>query len=441
MSSATLRIALCIALTAGALPGQIGGAGPSIMSRGGNASGARGSEAIDFNFFVGVNGIYDSGIVALDVDDTGEAVNSDVGGGQAMFGAFGGHSWRRSGVGLEYRGDYRKYSRGVNFDGSDHALSVQYVATPNRRWEFGAQQVAGTTSRPFGGFAAPSYISNNVVGVPLTEIYNARAWYFQTSGTAGYRWTPRLMTTFGGGAFQTKRSAGLVGMSGTTASASTERRFSRDLSIGGGYQYSHFSFPRAFGASDAHSVVAQVRRNIGRYSSVEFSGGGTRLETLGSESFALDPVIAAILGRSTGQRVFHRVNWMPSVSGTALFRKRQLSYTLGATHGANPGNGVYLTSAATSASAGVSYTGRRRVSFGASTSYTRLNSMWQEVAQDFSYYQVGGGMSWAIRDNLNFMSQIDHRIVSAGSQIRSLNGTSVSIGLSYNSSNIPLSLW
>ena len=82
-----------------------GGAGPSVLSRGGNAAGMRGSEAADLTFYAGASGHYDSGIYTPATDGSLEATSSP--GYGLSWGAYGLHSWgRRTTLGIDYRGDY-----------------------------------------------------------------------------------------------------------------------------------------------------------------------------------------------------------------------------------------------------------------------------------------------------------------------------------------------
>ena len=67
----------------------IGGAGPSVLSRGGNAPGMRGSETVNLTFYVGANAFYDTGVYVPQEQATPQG--GEYGGG-GSWGVFGGHN-------------------------------------------------------------------------------------------------------------------------------------------------------------------------------------------------------------------------------------------------------------------------------------------------------------------------------------------------------------
>ena len=441
LERAGILAAMVFAALVGAPAGaqMIGGSGPSVLSRGGNAPGMRGDEAADVTFYAGANGYAETGIYTPNSEGTAEAGNAyGVG---LSWGAYGMHSWRRSVLGVDYRGDYRYYTVNGFLTGSNQAVGVEFQHTFNRHWQMSVRESGGTTNQPFGGFTSPSYVTSDYNGVPLTEIYNTRIYYTQTTAYAAYNWSARTIFTFGGGGFFNYRSAaGLVSGNGAYAVAGGQHRLTRDDAVGFMYQYQKFWYPRTFGGSDTNTVALSYNRNLGRYSTLFLSGGGSRVETLGSESYALSPEIQAILGISTGTRVFYRVDYIPYVNASITYRKKNWGYNAGFNEGVAPGNGVYLTSQQWAASGGASYTGIRKTSFGLNASYTHLVSLWQ-TAEPFSYVQAGGGMSYAFGRGLNFVCQVDWRNMTAGTAIYRQRGIVATAGISYSSSTIPLSLW
>ncbi len=74
--------------------------------------------------FLSVSGVYDTGLTAVSVDATGKIPQTDDFGGEVGFGAIGYKRWRRTVLGIDYRGSLRKYARASYYDGSDHMLSL-----------------------------------------------------------------------------------------------------------------------------------------------------------------------------------------------------------------------------------------------------------------------------------------------------------------------------
>jgi hypothetical protein len=421
---------------------MVGGPGPSIMSRGGNAAGSRGSEMVDFTFYAGVNAAYESGIYLPVINGQGVAEVQDFYNVGVNVGVYGSHQWRRSSLGVDYRGDYLHYPGRTYMNGSNHALGLEYRKQLSRRWQIAGREAAGTTSRAVGGFASPAYVAVDYISVPTTEIFNNRIYYTQTTAYAAYQPSARTMYTMSGGFFQTRRqSSALINSNGVYASGEAQRRVSRNTSVGGFYNYMKFTYPRIFGSTDIHGVSALMERTLGKSSAFHLSAGVYRVELLGTETFTLRPEIAAILGRPTGVRVFHGVKYLSQLSAAITYRRRQLSYNAGYTRGASPGNGVYLTSQQDTASAGVSYSGLRRASVGVNASYIRLSSLLPTSTSAYRSYGAGGGGSYNIGHGLNWTVQLDWRNLSAGQTILNRTGYVLTTGLSFASSPIPLSLW
>jgi hypothetical protein len=410
------------------------------MSRGGNMVGARGEQFADLTFFAGLTGNYDQGLFLPD-ETSGRVDAEDQYGAGVSWGAYGGHAWRRSSVGVDYRGDYRWYSRDIGLNGTNQALGIEFQHAPNRTWQFVARQAAGTTIQPFGGFTTPSYVDFDNITAPNNEIYNSRYLYLQTTGYAGYRISARTQLTMGGGFFRTdRRNEALINSNGYNATAQITRRLNRDTYIGGTYDFTYYSFPRAFGDSNIHSLSAGITRSIGRRSEFTIYAGVSRVETLGSEQYQLAPEIAAILGVSTGIRVFHRLNYFSTVNATFVHRRKRTSYNAGYSRGVTPGNGVYLTSLSEALGGGVSFAGTERVSFGLNGSYTRMNSVWNTV-EPYDSLQGGGGLTYRLGRGLNFTANVAYRKMDAGTEIDDRRGVVASAGLYWSSSELPLSIW
>jgi hypothetical protein len=413
--------------------------GPSVLSRGGNQPGYRGSSPVAFRWWAGVGGTYETGLLPVNTQPTGGLFDNGIAGGTAEFGLYGARAWKRSVLGVDYRGDVRKYGRS-SYDASDHVLSLGYTMQPNRRWNFGFFETAGTSTRAFGGFTAPTFYNPNLIGVPTSDLFDNRVYYIQTSGQVHYQ--KSLRTIFGASAdgFAVHRqSRSLVGLTGYRVTGRVERALSQRTQIGAIYQFMHFEFPRAFGASDIHGVAAQLRRQFTRTFLFTVSAGVHRLETLGARQVTLSPEVAAILGRPTPVAAIYRINYWPQYGVTLEHRRLNHGATLNYQRGVSPGNGAYLTSGQETINAGYSYTGVRKWAFGLNAGTSRFNSLYQTAGR-FSQYQGGGGASYNLRTNLSVSMQADARKFSTDA-LAGRSGLSVRITLAYSPGDLPLSLW
>src|SRR5439155_8016689 len=136
--------------------------------------------------------------------------------------------------------------------------------------------------------------------------------------------------------------------------------------IGLSYQFIHMEFTRAFGASDIHGVGILYSVRLSRTWELGAVIGAMRVESLSLQSVAIDPVVAAITGQTSGVIAAYRINYQPQgrVQLTKSFRHG--SFHAGYGRDATPGNGFYVISAQENATAGYSYTGVRHWNFGVS---------------------------------------------------------------------------
>lgn len=413
--------------------------GPSVLSRGGNRAGYRGDNPVDFRYFVGVGATYDTGLLAT-FSESNTLVSNNLYGGTLEFGAYGAKVGRRSVLGLDYRGDYRRYNRRGFYDGSDHALSLGYSFEPSRRLNLSFQQTAGTSSRAFGGFTSPAFFNPELIGVPDSEMFDSRIYYLQSSAQLGYRLSGRTLIGIGGDGFAVRReSKSLVGLNGYRASARIERTVTRRASLGLVYDFTHFEYPRAFGASDIHGLAGQYRYRLSATTSFLLQGGVFRLETLGAQPVALSPEVAAILGRGQSIEAIYRINYWPQITASVEYRKRNHGMTLSYSRGVAPGNGVYLTSGQETGAFGYSYSGLRRWSLAGNAGYSRFNSLYQTVGR-YTAFSGGGALSRNLGRNLQFAAQADVRQFQSGA-LDSRSGVSVRVTLMYSPGSGPLSLW
>lgn len=414
--------------------------GPSLLSRGGNQPGQRGRGPVDLNVYAAVRGSIETGLLAPIVDEAGNVDPQDIQGIQVELGGYGAKTWRRSSLGLDYRGDYRHYTRRKNFNGTNQALSLDYNFQPTRRLTLFARQTGGVSNRAFGGFSAPAFSSQENFGVPLNEVFDARTYFSQTSAGFAYRKSARTTLTALGEGFVVKRaSRALIGMQGYRATGDYDYRLSRADSVGVIYNYIRFEFPRIYGGSDIHGLSARYHRRLNRNWDVSLLAGMYNVETVGTQRVELSPEVAAVLGRTSGVEAFRRVERQPQIDLTTTYTLQRSSLRMQYRTGIGPGNGIYVTSRQEGVDAGYSYTGIRRLSLGLSAGYTRFHSLALRLG-DFKTIQGGGGINYKIADYWNLSAQFDRRKFDSPT-IKGRSGYTLAIGLSFSPARIPLSIW
>jgi len=415
--------------------------GPTILSRGMGTALQGGGELLELRPYLSLNGIYDSALTAVSVDQQGKIPQADGYGAEVGFGVYGYHNWRHSMLGVDYRGDFRHYARQSYYDGTDHTLTLGFTHRPTRQLSFSLREAAGIYSRSNGWFSGYQFFDPAFANVPTNELFDGRTIYMSTMGDLTYTKSPRLSFNVGGsGMVVRRRSQSLVGTTGYTARGDVAYRASQTLTVGADYNFSHYAFTGSFGASDIHTVSVDLSLRLGRRWDLGLRAGGARVETLGLRSAAVDPVIAAIIGRTTGTEVFHGIQYIPSMQATLgrVFRRSSLSF--GYSTGVDPGNGVYLTSRASGGNISYSHTAFQRWNVGLSGGYGSYSGLSQTMGK-YQSYNAGGGFTCKLMSWVHLVGRYDaRRYMITQSTFRRVDHR-VTVGIAFSPGDLPLSLW
>ena len=416
--------------------------GPSILSRGGNTPGRRGRAPVDFTAHVGVNGTYDSGLFAPQLQTEGVPAGVDLYGVAPHWGVYGAHNWLKKSIGVDYRGDYRRTTRNAyrGFNGTNQALAVTYQQEPTQRTTILGGLTAGVANRAFGSFASPVVRTGPTnYGVPLDEIFDQKTYFANASVGFIHRHSARLSFAGLAGAFYNHRELrSLVDTRGIFGRAAAMYAVSRRTQVGVAYQYGKFDFPRIYGGSTVHGVSFIGERRTRNWV-LRSELGAYQANVFGTRTVTLSPEIAAILGRTAGIEAFRRTIYLPLVDVTASRLWEHSSFTAGYAHQISAGNGAFQTSSGHTAFTGYTYSGIRKVSLGLSAAYTRQKTVAIRVA-DVETYRAGVGGGYSIIPHLSLNGQLDWRKWSSP-VIKARNGYTAMIGISYSTSRLPISIW
>ncbi|HXP89108.1 MAG TPA: hypothetical protein VN841_30585 [Bryobacteraceae bacterium] len=444
MKTKLIALVCLLASVAAAQTGSYSGLGVLSQGAGAGTIGAHSGEQLDLRFFASVDGVYDTGIQPFSLDANGKLaqVNGLIG-EEAVLGAYGVHSWRRAKLGLDYRGTYRHYQGSTFFDGSDQALQLGYSYQPTRKFSIDMRAVAGTSSFGLSG-PATNYTSTGdgtVVTQPTLLLFDNRTYYLESGVDGSILPTSRITITVGGsGYFIDHQAKGLINVEGYTLHGSLMYRLNRDTSIGPEYMHQHYEYPGNFGQSNINVYTGRINRDFGRRWSASLSGGMFSAQVQGLQTVSFDPVIAALLGVSSGTQAFYINRYFPAGDARLVRKFRSAQLSLAFALGATPGNGVYLTSRQDSGSGSFSYTGVRKWSFSVGGNYAKLTTIGQGLAP---YTQKTGsvGATYEIFRDLHATARFDGRdqTISVNGYVRA--SYRASVGLSFSPGTIPLSLW
>lgn len=437
---------LILALFAGtagvrAQTGMPGYGGPAVASRGLANAGARGAESVSIRPYFSLNGMADSGMMAVGRDVNGNIVNpGTLFGVEGTVGAYGTKDWRRTRLGLDYQGLYRHYNANTYFNGSDHLLGLDIAQQLTRRSGFTLRTAAGTTSRAVGGVFSYSTIDPLFLGVPANEIFDNRTYFLESVGSYVLQMGSRNSLSMTGSGFAVRRqSRVLVGMNGYRAGADFARRVTRNTTVGVNYQYFHVDFPRVFGEADVHTAMALYSRRFSRVWELRVGAGTSYLDFTGVREVELDPLVAQLLGYGRGREAFNAINYVPS--GTFDLRRSFRRALFAATYqrGVSPGNGVLLLSRQETGSVSYTYNTGRKWSIGGQGFYAQISGTGAYAGQ---VRNIGAGTiaSYRFWEDLHFTMGFDVRQFSSNRGNFSRFGSRVQGGITYSPGAIPVSI-
>lgn len=399
---------------------------------------------INFRPFLEIAGIYDTGLAAVAVTNQGGLANQSSAGVSVAWGVSGTHSWRHTKVGLDYRGDVNHYTRNSSFDSLDQSLLLGVTHQLSRHVLFTLRASAGIFSRDFGLIGLPQTVpfDPTTSNIPTTDFFDNRTMYLDGVADLIYQRTSRLSFDFGGGgAIVRRRSTALDGTVTQNAHGDMQYRLTKRSTIGANYTYFHYGFTHVFGGTDIHGAGGTLAIQLTRW--VEFTGsaGVARAESKFEQTVPVDPIIAALLGITQGTQIVHTINYLPNLSGrlSRTFKRGVLYVSAG--HTVVPGNGLFLTSYATSVLGGYTYTGIRRWSFGIQADYTQSKSI-GNIRGKYSDLSGGFTASRQIIPSIHFIAQYSARHYDSpdfGNYNRLIHEGR--IGFGWSPGDIPLRVW
>ena len=435
-----LRVIAALA-TVSPLFAQYGG--PAILARG-QSPGAMSTSQIDFRPFVSVTGIYDTGMNGVSVDTNGAPVNDASFGVMVGFGVSGAHSWKRTRVGLNYAGGYSHYTKSF-YDGiNSQSLQLSIAHQLSRH----ATLSISTDAALYGSNQATPTLPQtiafdpNTTYIPTNDFFDNRTITVSTQASVTTQLSTRTSISLGGDGFLTRRrSSALFGVTGYGAHADIQRRVSRRATVGAMYSYMRYSFTGISGGTDTHTVNATYSVVLSR--SMQFSGYGgvSRYENVFVEIVPIDPAIAAVIGISSAQRVSYQANFTPNLGARFSKVVPRGTVFLSASHGINPGNGLFLTSTSTNVGGGYSYTGLRRWSITAGANYNKSNSE-GNVIGSYGSYSANLGVSRQVAPMTHGVLSFNARKYDSP-DFKNYNkwAYGVSLGLSFSPGDIPIRFW
>lgn len=418
-----------------------GYSGPAILSRG-EAPATQTAAPVAFRPYIGLSGIYDTGLVPVSVSSTGGVPSSDLYGVELNLGAYIYHVWKHTTLGLDYRGDFRHYTSSY-WDGTDQFLSLILTHHPTKRVTFTVRNQAGIYSLNNYSLSSPlGSLDPNYLQLPQNDIYDSRVIFAGVSGDLIYQLTHRLSFDLGGeGTLVRRQSSALYGVTTGMARGDLEYRMSRHSTIGADYRFTYFDYTRGFGSTYIQSVGLNYSTQLSPHVQLSARLGGARVESSSLTEVTLDPAIAALLGESVSIQAAYILNYVPDMQVRLMDSFRRSQFALEYLNEVVPGNGVYLTSRTNSGSASYSYSGVRHWNFGVNGNYGRMSGLVQTYGA-YAAYGAGAGVTRELGRGLHTVLRLDTLHYSVASSLAYAHTEyRLSLGLSYSPGDVPLVLW
>ncbi len=418
-------------------------AGPAVLSRG-EAPAAMSAPQIDFRPFLEVTGTYDTGLTGVTVNSQGQLGSTDSYGMQLTGGISGVHSWKHTKVGLDYTGTLTHNFKTTYYDSTNQSLSLGITHEFSRRMALVLRESAGMFSQNFTSLGLPQTVPFDASQsyVPVTDFFDNRTIFGTTQADLIYHKNSRLSFDFGGDGFTNRRrSSALYSVNGAGARADMQYRATRRTTVGAQYSYTYYSYTGILGSTGLHQVVGTFASRLNRWWEITGSAGIIRAESRFDELVPLDPVVAFLLGVSTGKQRVYSVSNLSTFDGRLSRTFHRGVFWASGGRSVTPGNGLFLASKMINATTGYSYTGMRRWSFTAQALYDRGNSMGNVLG---TYGDISGGLSASrqIFKSVHFVAGAEaRRYQSPGFTLYNRNVYDVHIGLGFSPGAIPLRLW
>jgi hypothetical protein len=275
---------------------------------------------------------------------------STLAGAQVTWSLIGRHYFRHDEVGVSYTGNISQFSGAGGYNGTNQSITVDYSHQLSHHLSVNLSGTGSIFSQNYALENAPvgsDTIANiNLGSSPNIQIFDLGAKQFSSQADLTWQKTSRLSFNLGTSYFGIDRdSPALLGVTGQQARGDVNYRLTRKITIGTYYSFSHYLYPHGFGDSDTNTAGLIYSYAFSRTMQIRLRGGLSRVESLGLQSVEINPIIAALLGQSSGTVDSWQMLRTSDISAQ-LIKDFRAGTTLSFAYarGVSPGNGVFQTS-------------------------------------------------------------------------------------------------
>jgi hypothetical protein len=386
------------------------------------------------NYFLFGNGTYDTNLPVIrnGASTYGGAFGWDVGGGVTAS-----HSFKGGEFSLSYRGDYRHYNSNGYGNGNTQNLSLLFNKQLSRRWAVGFSLGGGILE--YGGSFYSMEPTN--ASTDITNPLASRSRFASAGVNVTYSQTRRLSYVFSGAGFYSSYNySGAARSLGGTGTASVQYRTTARTTIGGTYSHSYYTYSSNFGSSTIDGGFLTLSHMFSGHWSANLSAGETHSHSQGTITLPVTLLLGQQLvsGYITGP--YNRSANTPSFQlGVSHYLKRS-SVSLTGGQGVNAGNGTYLTSKDQFVTLTLSFS-HRLSNFGLGGSYFRLTSIANTVSNTYSSANFSASYGYTLKKYIALNFRYDFIHYDNFYALQGVNESRVSLGVSFSSKSVPLTLF
>jgi hypothetical protein len=316
---------------------------------------------IKWSWTVGANAIYSNGLYGGTVNPDGTLANEAAFGTSANWGFHGRHFWKHDQIGVDYRGNYDRYSGNSRYNGQNQNLNVDFTHQFSRRLALNLVESGAIFSQNYAlqnplGSPDVSIAAINLAVSPTVQILGQGTRQFNTMATLTWQKSARLSFSYGGGFFAVRQlGLGLLGTTGYQAQSDMNYRYTRKMTVGAYYSFSDYVYAQHIALSHSNTFGGILSYALSKSAQLRIRGGVTRSENDALVTVPIDPAIAILIGRTSTTVDSYQASLFSDISAQLVkdfgrSRTANISYA----HGLAPGNGQILASVQQAMSAGYS---------------------------------------------------------------------------------------
>jgi hypothetical protein len=379
--------------------------GPAVLSRSYSINTLAVPTDLKWHESVSYSEIYDSGTTREVPGATGPAPGGSS--GASLGWTFsGGRLIHRDQFGFVYSGSMSVYAGNGSLNGTNQQLSMNYSHLFTRRLSLVMTNSGSLLSSNYAlqnpiPTSGTSIANVNLGSSPSVQPTDTSTKQFSSQVSLNWQETARLSYNMSMGYFAIVRGSGLIGSTGTQAQGTVNYRFSPRTTVGLYYSYGRNQYAQGLGVSDSSSGGLSYSFALNKSTQLRIRAGLSSTETIAETLVPLPPLVAFLLGTTTGIADVYRKASSSDLSGQLVKDfGRSLTGSLAYAKGVSPGNGILLTSTEQTLSATMSAQLKRvyKVQFGFVNQ--SLTAIGQTLAASFNSDAVQVSVSRNYRSGL-----------------------------------------